>query len=97
MDTKKGTILTPFVTDPHWGGAPLYALLFLIARYTNSEFQSLRTCFLFRKLPFNHILFSPSPTFATRDLSAGFVADLGVVHIPLGSLAKERSFSRPFL
>jgi hypothetical protein len=58
MDTKKGTILTPLLTGPHWCGVPLYAFLFLIARYANSELQSLRTCFQFRQLPFNHIRFS---------------------------------------
>jgi hypothetical protein len=58
MAAKHGTFLNPFVHGPHRPPALLYSFLFLIARHTISEFQSLRVLFPFRRLRFDHIRFS---------------------------------------
>jgi hypothetical protein len=69
MDTKKGTILTSFVTDLHWGGAPLSAFLFLIASYTTSQFQppinapQLKAHFSFRGFQLDSSQLSPKSLF----------------------------------
>jgi hypothetical protein len=63
MAGKNGTILNPFVNGPYPAGAPLFPFLFLIAKQTICQFQSLRAPFPFRRIPFDHIRFSPKSHF----------------------------------